>query len=103
MAQPTRVYLFKIAGLIDSYKVYPAVTILKKNDSIELVNCTDDDARWDVPAGVLQASAVSEPVDRHTSRSKTATIDGPRAAEYEVHVDGKKAHAHSDPVIIIDP
>ncbi len=38
------------------------MTILKKNDSMVLVNFADKDARWQVPAGVLEDKAIDEPV-----------------------------------------
>jgi hypothetical protein len=103
MAEKKRVYVYKETGFIDSYRVYPAVTILRKNDSIELVNCTDVDAEWEVPAGVLAAHKVTKSVKKRKSDFLDATIEGPAGAEYEVKVGGKKAQAQSDPVIIIDP
>jgi hypothetical protein len=102
MADTKRVYVYTEEGFIDSYKVFPAVTILKKNDSIELVNITLKRAEWNVPAGVLEDSAIHEDVEPGQRKSKTARKDGPRGGTYKVKVDGKDAHGHSDPAIIID-
>ena len=98
-----RVYVYKDEGFIDTYRVYPPVTILHKQDDIELVNYADAEARWEVRAGVLGDDPVDERVDPGKTKTKKAMKDGPLVAEYKVHVDGKRAHAQSDPVIIIDP
>jgi hypothetical protein len=102
MADKKRVYVYETGDPFVPYRVFPAVTILKKNDSIELVNTTDDEAVWEVPAGLLDDAAIRESVPRKSQKSKEAKKDGPQAGTYKVHVDGSRAHAHSDPVIIID-
>jgi hypothetical protein len=103
MAQQ-RVYLYKaeVLELIPIYKVYPAVIVLKKNDDLVLVNTTDEDAEWIVPAGVLDDGSIDEPVNKHTYKTKTAKKEGPRASTYTVKVGLHRAIGHSDPVIIID-
>ena len=100
-----KAYVYRVPGLIDGYKVYPPVVILKGGDKFQLVNTVDDhDAELTVPSGVFEDGAVDkEKIDKKSaSREQTArnTIIG---VQDKVKVDGKDATAHSDPVIIIDP
>ena len=99
-----RAYVYKDSGLIDSYKVYPPVVVLGKNDQFELVNTTDDEAVLKIPEGPFEGGRVDEKIGKHSkSNAKIPKETPPLAVEYQVTVDGKKATAHSDPVIIIDP
>ena len=98
-----KVYVYKETAGIDSYRVYPGVVVLAKNDQLELVNVSGAAAKWKVPAGPFSNSPTDDLVkDKH---GKTNTVLGNAAAqavEYVVEVNGKKAHGNSDPVIIID-
>ena len=99
-----RAYVYKDSGFIDSYKVYPPVVVLTKNDQFELVNTTDDEAVLQIPEGAFEGGGVDEKIRKHSkSNAKTPRNVPPLAVEYQVTVKGKKATAHSDPVIIIDP
>ncbi len=45
-----RVYVYKDSGFIDSYKVFPPLVVLSRNDKFELVNTVSDhDAFLTVP------------------------------------------------------
>ena len=93
-----RVYVFK-EGL-GTYRVYPGIVVLAKNDDMELVNLSGSEATWEVPAGPF-GNAVSEKVGNKQGKTKRVT-DGPLAVEYQVKVSGFNAKGNSDPVIIID-
>jgi hypothetical protein len=100
-----RAYVYETSNLLDPYKVFPPVVILKKGDKLEFVNTvTTHDAFLTVPDGVFQGGAVKkQKVGKKSTFSTNDANEGPLGVEYEVEVDGKKATAHSDPVIIIDP
>jgi hypothetical protein len=100
-----RAYVYKDPGFIDSYKVYPAIVVLSKNDKFELVNTVDDhDAFWTVPQDPFEGGPINKEKLSPRSRSKQKTPkDMLIAVEYEVKVNGKNASGNSDPVIIIDP
>ena len=113
MAETKRVYVYRDEGLIDSYKVFPAVVILrgkgdkKDKDKFELVNTLEDKEvsltipgdRFedglikDVKIGPGQTYGPKTPKDRNY----------PVGIDYEVKIGSTKAKANSDPVIIIDP
>ena len=98
-----RAYVYKQDGIFDSYRVFPPVVILGKNDEFELVNVTDKDADLKIPAGPF-GEPISETVKKNGKHSTPKKPkDGLFVVEYEVKVDGKKAEGNSDPVIIIDP
>ena len=100
-----RAYVYKNSGLIDSYKVYPAVVVLSKNDKFELVNTVSDhDAFLTIPGDPFEGKEIKdEKVGKRSRSSQKTPKDMLIAVEYEVKVDGKKASGNSDPVIIIDP
>jgi hypothetical protein len=103
MAKKVRVYVYKETKLIDEYRVYPGVVVLEKNDELELVNVSGDEATWEVPAGPFTAQPSSDPVANKHGKTKTVLANADaQAVEYVVKVNGKKAHGNSDPVIIID-
>lgn len=112
MAETKRVYVYRDEGLIDSYKVFPAVVILRgkgagQKDKFELVNTLDDKEvsltipgdRFedgpikDVKIGPGQTYGPKTPKDRNS----------PIGIDYEVKIGATKAKGNSDPVIIIDP
>jgi len=103
MANTQRVYVYATGDVFVPYRVFPPVTILKKNETMEVVNTTDVDALWEVPPGLLDDGAINETVPGKGGRkSKDAKKDGLRVGAYQVSVGGRRAHAHSDPRIIID-
>ena len=100
-----RAYVYKVsAGIFDAYKVYPPVVVLSANDTFELVNTVEDhDCLWTVPGepfdhGLIKNERIP-PKGRSTKAPKNNLLV---SVEYQVQVDGKRATAHSDPVIIID-
>jgi hypothetical protein len=102
-----RAYVYKDEGFFDSYKVYPPVVVLGNGDKFELVNTVDGhDAVWTVPGDPFQGGTIT---DKHIAPHKKSGEKTPKSSqdaiafEYKVKVDGHDAHAHSDPVIIIDP
>jgi hypothetical protein len=100
-----RAYVYRAPGLIDSYKVYPPLVVLSKNDKFQLVNTVSDHAAFlTIPGDPFEGAAIRDLKIESKARSGEKT---PRetlnAVEYEVKVDGKKASGNSDPVIIIDP
>lgn len=99
-----RAYVYKQDGIFDSYRVFPPVVILRKNDDFELVNVVKDkEANLKIPAGPF-GEAITETVPGNGQRSTPKKPkDGLFVVEYEVKVGGKKAEGNSDPVIIIDP
>ena len=98
-----RAYVYKVPGFIDSYKVFPPVIVIEQNDKFELVNTVaDHEALLKIPDGVFMGGAVEEPVGKKDKSSTKTPKPGPLGVEYEVKVDGHKAHGNSDPVIIID-
>jgi hypothetical protein len=99
-----RVYVYRDPGLFDSYKVFPPVIVLDQNDKFEVVNTVaDHDAFVTIPDGTFQGNAVKDQKVPKKSKSDTKTPQaGPIGVEYEIKVDGHKAHGNSDPVIIID-
>jgi len=100
-----KAYVYKVPGLIDSYRVYPPVVILNKGDKFQLVNTVDDhDAELTVPAGVFENGAIDkEKINKRSGSTEQTAKDTIIGVQYKVKVDGKDASAHSDPVIIIDP
>ena len=98
-----RAYVYKDTEGIDGYRVYPPVVIIKANDDFELVNVSGDTATWKIPAGPFSDSPITESVPDKDAKSKKAKADSSgQAVEYVVIVNGKRAKANSDPVIIID-
>jgi hypothetical protein len=100
-----RAYVYKETSGIDSYKVYPAIVVLGKNDKFELVNVVDDhDAFLTIPKDPFEGGPIKEekvsPRGRSSQKTPKNTLI---AVEYQVKVSGKKASGNSDPVIIIDP
>ena len=89
-----------IIDLDDRYLVRPSVVSLKKHDPFIICNLTNQLAHVDLrnlggPSFDLQAGQWAA-VDLDPNRA-------PKAYHYEVFVGGRRAHAESDPVIIIDP
>jgi hypothetical protein len=99
-----KVYVYKVASLFGAdYKAFPPVVVLQQGDKFQLVNTVDDkDAVLSVPAGPFVGGKFTETVARKSASHEKDVAAGPVAVEYEVNIDGKKATAHSDPVIIID-
>ena len=98
-----RAYVYKDTEGIDGYRIFPPVVVIKKNDDFELVNVSGDVAIWKMPAGPFSDLPVTESVPNKEGKTKTAKEDSAgMAVEYVVLVNGKRAKAHSDPVIIID-
>ena len=103
MAKKVRVYVYLETEHIDEYRVYPGVVVLEKNDELELVNVSGDEATWKMPAGPFSGEAVTEKVPNKKGKTKKVLADAEaQAVEYVVLVKGKKAQGNSDPVIIID-
>jgi hypothetical protein len=103
MAKKVRVYVYKDTEGIDSYRVFPGIVILEKNDDLELVNVSGDTAIWRMPAGPFSNLPVTESVPNKNGKTKKVLSNAEaQAVEYEVLVKGKKAKGNSDPVIIID-
>ena len=100
-----RAYVYKDPGFVDSYKVYPPLVLLSRNDKFELVNTVSDhEAFLTIPGDPFQGEPIKDEKIPKKSRSGQKTPkDMLFATEYEVKVDGKKASGNSDPVIIIDP
>jgi hypothetical protein len=97
-----RAYVYKDTSGIDSYRVYPGVVILKKNDDFELVNLSGDPATYKMPAGPF-GPASQDTVPNGQGNNKTVPgAAAAQAVEYVVEVKGKRAKGNSDPVIIID-
>ena len=97
-----KVYVYETGDILVKYRVYPAVVLLNTNDKLEVLNTTNGEAKCFVPAKVLDNGDVILTIAKHSRGSKDAKRQGPLASSYEVFVDGEKAHAQSDPVIIID-
>lgn len=100
-----RAYVYKETSGFDSYKVYPAIVVLSRNDKFELVNTVDDhDAFLTIPKDPFEGGPIQDervpPRGRSGQKTPKNTLI---AVEYRVEVKGKKASANSDPVIIIDP
>ena len=100
-----RAYVYKNPGVFDSYKVYPPIVVLSKNDKFELVNTVDDhDAFLTIPGHPFEGKEIKgEKIGPRSRSGQKTPKDALIAVEYEVKVDGKKASGNSDPVIIIDP
>ena len=105
-----RAFVYKepvVRGVLgDSYKVFPPVVILSKNDKFQLVNATDQDVLLTIPPDVFSTPANRKKVDKGKKSAEFSPRENLEIAigvQYEVEVDGKKATANSDPVIIIDP
>jgi hypothetical protein len=99
-----KAYVYKVPGLVDDYKVYPAVVVLNKGDKFQLVNTVDDhDAELSVPSGVFEDGPVNkERIGKKSPSTEQTAKDTIVGVEYKVKVDGRDASAHSDPVIIVD-
>ena len=99
-----RAYVYKVPGLVDAYKVFPPVIVVEKNDKFELVNTVGDhDAFLTIPDGPFEGGAVKgERVGPKTKSTAKTPREGVFGVAYEVKVDGQRAIANSDPVIIID-
>ena len=99
-----RVYVYKNPGFIDSYKVSPPVIVIEQNDKFELVNTVDDhDAFLTIPDGPFEGGAVKgERVGPKAKSTAKTPREGVFGIGYEVKVNGQRAIANSDPVIIID-
>jgi hypothetical protein len=97
-----RAYLYEVDGFVF---IYPSVSVLKTGDKFELINTTDEDAVWSVPDGAFEGGAIkNEPIQKkHPSPEKTARNAPFLVVKYNAHVGAKRAIAHSDPIIIIDP
>ena len=103
MPKKVRVYVYKETAGIDSYRVYPGVVILEKNDDFELVNVSGDTATLEMPAGPFSNAPVTDSVQNKQGKTKTVLANASaQAVEYVVKVKGKTAQGNSDPVIIID-
>lgn len=92
-------------------RVFPAVLVIQGNgnaantDEVELINHTDEDLFWTVPAGVFDVVAHNEPISKGMAsaaakKARAASV----AANYVVYMlgSGKKAKGNSDPVLIIE-
>ena len=103
-----RAYVYRDEVFIDSYKVYPPVVILDKNDKFELVNTVDDhEAVWTVRRDIFDGGLIDKkkigPGKKSGEKTPKQSIQDAIGVDYQVEVNGHTAHAHSDPVIIIDP
>ena len=100
-----RAYVYKDPGFIDSYKVYPPLVVLTKNDKFQLVNTVSDHAAFlTIPDDPFEGGAITDlKIPAKTRSGEKTPKEMLIAVEYEVKVDGKKASGNSDPVIIIDP
>jgi len=108
---PKRAYVYE-AGRDDNdnpiYKVTPPVVVLAPGDDFEFVNTVDNaDAEWTV----VDDTFFKKPVKKEKVKKQKSSgpkvpnrqIGESKATRYEVTVNGIRATANSDPVIIIDP
>ena len=96
----------KTTDLTFPYRVFPPVVILDHGDKLEVVNTVADfDAFLTVGDGVFEGGEIKKQKVGKKDKFTTREADAAEftVAEYKVEVDGKKATANSDPVIIIDP
>lgn len=99
-----KAYVYRVDGVFgDDYKVYPPVVVLANGDKFQLINTTDKDGEFSIPAGPFGDGVDKKRLDKKSVSGDLDAKNGPVSVQYEVKVDGKKATAHSDPVIIIDP
>jgi len=99
-----RAYVYKVDGVFgEEYKVFPPVVVLANGDKFQLINTTDKDGEFSIPAGPFGAKIDKKKIDKKSGSTDLEAQNGPLGIEYEVKVDGKKATANSDPIIIIDP
>ena len=106
------VYAYEADGEI---RIFPPVITLDATgggpttpDEIDLVNATDEDLFWFVPANLLGANEVAEPVAKNKKTGKKApnktTANNVRKGAFIVigQTTGRKGKGNSDPVIIIE-
>ena len=86
-----------ILDIDDRFIVRPTVAVLKKNDEFEIYNLSG------LQAVVTFPDFPGETLTLQDREWGTATVSGQGPYRYEVTVGGRRAHAESDPVIIIDP
>ena len=86
-----------ILDIDDRFIVRPSVAVLKRNDEFEIYNLCGQDAVVTFPDFPGQTLSL------HHGEWGTAMVGGQGVYRYEVKVGGRRAHAESDPVIIIDP
>ena len=98
-----RAYVYRETAGIDEFRVYPPVIVLEKSDDFELVNVSGDVAKLKIRAGAFDGGAVDQDIpDKKGATKKVLANAEAQAVEYAVFVNGKRAKANSDPVIIID-
>lgn len=90
----------------DALVVYPPVIVLTTGDSLVVVNATEENLDWDVPAGVFGNNPHSEKVLQKGNSAPKAVPGGATATASTYQVKGRstkrKGKGNSDPVIIID-
>ena len=106
MANLIQVYIYKDEGLIDTYKAFPPVVILHKEDDFQIVNTTDVEASWTPP--YVFGFDPKDPPEKIPKKKKSKAWklkkdDEILVIEYKVNVGTHHAHGNSDPRIIIDP
>jgi hypothetical protein len=84
----------------------PGTVELDGNQSLKIVNRTDEDLLWVVPNAAVFGAVVTETVLSKKLSSIKQVVNNPAAGIYEYQIlmlkSGKKAKGNSDPVIIID-
>ena len=109
MANPVRkIHVYKDSD--GEFRVYPPVMLVSGKssalDDVVVVNHTDEDAIWLVPAGPFHATNASvEPAPKGHGKSNAKTaLNTDVSTSYVVYMlqSGKKAKGNSDPVIIVE-
>lgn len=108
--QKHKIHVYKDSD--GEFRVFPPVLVMQgsprraNTDEVELINHTDEDLFWTVPAGVFDpAAGHAEKIDKGlTSAAAKKARNASVAANYVVFMtgSGKKAKGNSDPVLIIE-
>ena len=89
----------------DALIVFPPVIVLTTGDTLTLVNATEENLDWEIPAGVFGNNPHSEKVIQKNNSAAKPVPGGATATASTYQVRGrstkKKGKGNSDPVIII--
>ena len=90
----------------DGLFVYPPVIVLNSNDTLTVVNTTEENVDWEVPAGVFNNNPHQEKVLQKGNSAAKAVPNNPTPTASTYQIKGRstkrKGKGNSDPVIIID-
>lgn len=96
-----KVYVFKTSS--GGYRVEPGIVLMGGGETLRVINASAVSIKVAVPKGAVKAPATQKIAAGSRADFRTKSQGRIKAYSYKVSTSsGKKAHANSDPIMIIE-